>query len=259
MDFSEQSILNEAGDETQCFGEDRASITRGHWSRMSLPPRLSYLEGFLERTRLYNEHVGGELKSESQQYEDGDILQSSSSSSCEDKVREDDVMSRSGQSSNPDYNSKENSLTQASETTAVSLVEVNALSSQASIIADGLSTDRNDSNSTANATENLTVVLRTDNIQGIPSPSSPCNKDKLSSPDNKQVNHNDNHVFILNIDNEEMFIKNEDNVTKDNNLNDNLTTGPDDMSLVDNTDDRSSVTDIDNVTDNDWDKKEYFV
>ncbi|XP_059141721.1 uncharacterized protein LOC131929494 isoform X2 [Physella acuta] len=296
MDFSEQSIMNEAGDETQCFGEDRASITRGHWSRMSLPPRLSYLEGFLERTRLYNEHVGGEVRSESQQYEDGDNLQSSSSSSCEDKSREEDAMSRSGQSSNPDHNSKDSSLTQASETTAVNQAkvkavppqaevkavppqvevkdvppqaevkavppqaEVKAVPPQASIIVEGVSTGSNDNNSSANTTVDLTVVLHADNVQGSSSPSTPGNEHKLSSPDNNQVN--DNHVFILKIDNEEMFIKNEDDVTKDNFLNDNLTTGPDDMSLVtevDNTDDRSSVTDIDNVTDNDWDKNEYFV
>ncbi|XP_055901630.1 uncharacterized protein LOC106069192 [Biomphalaria glabrata] len=58
MDFSEQSIGSEAVDDSAYFGEDRMPVPRGHWSRMSLPPRLSYLEGFLERARLYSSSAG---------------------------------------------------------------------------------------------------------------------------------------------------------------------------------------------------------
>ncbi|GFR72304.1 SH3 domain-binding protein 5-like protein [Elysia marginata] len=56
MDFTEQSIAN--SEEPDC-SEDydyppidpNLANPRGHWTRMSLPPRLNYLEGFLERAR----------------------------------------------------------------------------------------------------------------------------------------------------------------------------------------------------------------
>ncbi|KAH9498206.1 hypothetical protein Btru_007941 [Bulinus truncatus] len=78
MDFSEQSILTEALDDGLCFGEDRTPIPRGHWSRMSLPPRLSYLEGFLERARLYSSNAG--QKAEVDNVEDGDLSEASTNS-----------------------------------------------------------------------------------------------------------------------------------------------------------------------------------
>lgn len=55
MDFTEQSITADAQDDSDynLIHTDPSVLNRGHWSRMSLPPRLSYLEGFLERARLY--------------------------------------------------------------------------------------------------------------------------------------------------------------------------------------------------------------
>lgn len=56
MDFTEQSIAAECQEDNDysVVHSDLGPLSRGHWSRMSLPPRLSYLEGFLERARLYS-------------------------------------------------------------------------------------------------------------------------------------------------------------------------------------------------------------
>ena len=59
MDFTEQSITNP--EEADCDDDydyppidPNLANSRGHWSRMSLPPRLNYLEGFLERARKFS-------------------------------------------------------------------------------------------------------------------------------------------------------------------------------------------------------------
>ncbi|CAG5124536.1 unnamed protein product, partial [Candidula unifasciata] len=55
MDFTEQSIAAECQEDKDfsIVHSDLGPLSRGHWSRMSLPPRLSYLDGFIERARLY--------------------------------------------------------------------------------------------------------------------------------------------------------------------------------------------------------------
>ncbi|XP_005104675.1 uncharacterized protein LOC101846373 [Aplysia californica] len=58
LDFNEQSIAcDTSGDPEEPDYEpmNTGALRRGNWARMSLPPRLSYLEGFLERTR----HLSG--------------------------------------------------------------------------------------------------------------------------------------------------------------------------------------------------------
>lgn len=60
MDFSEQSITShrteddigiEFMDEGGPSSGPSSAIQRGQWSRMSLPPRLTYLEGYIDRAR----------------------------------------------------------------------------------------------------------------------------------------------------------------------------------------------------------------
>ena len=69
MDFSEQSIaatsdaaVPEVSREAEDEGPDvnSGALRRGHWARMSLPPRLSYLDGFLQRSRNISGDQAGE-------------------------------------------------------------------------------------------------------------------------------------------------------------------------------------------------------
>ncbi|CAL1537820.1 unnamed protein product [Lymnaea stagnalis] len=91
MDFSENSIITESNDDSHCY-EDRSAITRGHWSRLSLPPRLSYLEGFLERARMFTGEAC-EKSDPSSQQDDMDMSESSTngSHSCQDKSDVEDI------------------------------------------------------------------------------------------------------------------------------------------------------------------------
>lgn len=91
LDFTESSILPESIDDSHCY-EDRSAITRGHWSRLSLPPRLSYLEGFLERARMFTGE-GYEKSDPSSQQDDMDVSESSTngSHSCQDKSDVEDI------------------------------------------------------------------------------------------------------------------------------------------------------------------------
>lgn len=116
MDFSEQSIQSHRNedDEVSEFMDDGplCSIQRGHWSRMSLPPRLSHLEGYLDRARhMSTKSHGG--------YEDVD-----QSGQCRnDEEANEDTLSVEA-SVNQDHNSQNDSdIVDCSPTEVHSLAE----------------------------------------------------------------------------------------------------------------------------------------